>query len=194
MTVTHSPIIKLKPRYQPTTDCQCENVVMEKLEESNQQDWIAEPNINQQAQVNLEFQQLLNLNTELTRANNHLYAQVEELKTELAEAEKILQWQKTRSSVTESMFNQQNQELSAGQKQICSLYQQLESAVQTVQQQELCIENYKAKLQVSQERLAHLERECSVLQTNYSRDSQQLLHSENTCRELRARLMRQQRV
>ncbi|QSV65646.1 MAG: hypothetical protein HEQ12_00760 [Aphanizomenon flos-aquae DEX188] len=193
MTVTHSPIIKLKPRYQPTTDCQCENVVMEKLEESNQQDWIAEPNINQQAQVNLEFQQLLNLNTELTRANNHLYAQVEELKTELAEAEKILQWQKTRSSVTESMFNQQNQELSAGQKQICSLYQQLESAVQTVQQQELCIENYKAKLQVSQERLAHLERECSVLQTNYSRDSQQLLHSENTCRELRARLMRQQR-
>jgi hypothetical protein len=166
---------------------------MEKLENSNQQDWIAEPNIDQQAQVNLEFQQLLKLNTELTTANNHLYTQVEQLKTELAEAEKILQWHKTRSSVTESMFNQQNQELSAGQEQIHSLYQQLETSVKTVQEQEICIENYKANLQISQQRLAHLERECSLLQTNYSQESQQLLHSENTCRELRARLMRQQR-
>jgi DNA repair exonuclease SbcCD ATPase subunit len=166
---------------------------MEKLEDSNQQDWIAEPNIDQQAQVNLEFQQLLKLNTELTTANNHLYTQVEQLKTELAEAEKILQWHKTRSTVTESMFNQQNQELSAGQEQIHSLYQQLETSVQTVQEQEICIENYKANLQISQQRLAHLERECSLLQTNYSQESQQLLHSENTCRELRARLMRQQR-
>ena len=166
---------------------------MEKLEDSNQQDWIAEPNIDQQAQVNLEFQQLIKLNTELTTANNHLYTQVEQLKTELAEAEKILQWHKTRSTVTESMFNQQNQELSAGQEQIHSLYQQLETSVQTVQEQEICIENYKANLQISQQRLAHLERECSLLQTNYSQESQQLLHSENTCRELRARLMRQQR-
>jgi myosin heavy subunit len=193
MTVTNLPLIKLTPRYRPTTDCQCETVVMEKLEDSNQQDWIAEPNIDQQAQVNLEFQQLLKLNTELTTANNHLYVQVEQLKTELTEAEKILEWHKTRSSVTESMFNQQNQELSAGQEQIHSLYQQLEIAVQTVQQQEICIENYKANLQISQQRLAHLERECSLLQTNYSQESQQLLHSENTCRELRARLMRQQR-
>ena len=193
MTVTNSSLIKLTPRYRPTTDCQCETVVMEKLEDSNQQDWIAEPNIDQQAQVNLEFQQLLKLNTELTTANNHLYAQVEQLKTELAEAEKILQWHKTRSSVTESMFIQQNQELSAGQEQIHSLYQQLETSVQTVQQQEICIENYKANLQISQQRLAHLERECSLLQANYSQESQQLLHSENTCRELRARLMRQQR-
>jgi DNA repair exonuclease SbcCD ATPase subunit len=166
---------------------------MEKLEDSNQQDWIAEPNVDQQAQVNLEFQQLLKLNTELTTANNDLYAQVEQLTTELAEAEKILQWHKTRSGVTESMFNQQNQELSAAQEQIHSLYQQLETSVQTVQRQEIAIETYKANLEISQQRLAHLERECSLLQTNYSEESQQLLHSENTCRELRTRLMRQQR-
>jgi fructose-specific phosphotransferase system component IIB len=166
---------------------------MEKLEDSKQQDWIAEPNIDQQSQINLEFQQLLKLNAELTTANHHLYAQVEQLKIELAEAEKILQWQKTRSNVTESMFNQQNQELSAAQEQIHSLYQQLETSVQTVQHQEVSIETYKANLQISQQRLAHLERECSLLQTNYSEESQQLLHSENTCRELRTRLMRQQR-
>ncbi|MTJ52988.1 hypothetical protein FJR38_10185 [Anabaena sp. UHCC 0253] len=180
-------------RYQPATDHHYEAVVMEKLEDSNQQDWIAEPDIDQQAQVNLEFQQLLQLNTELRTANNDLFTQVEQLKTELAEAEKILQWQKTRSSVTESMFNQQSQDLCAAQEQIQSLYHQLEASTQTVQQQEISIETYKAHLQISQQRLAHLERECSLLQTNYTEESQQLLHSENTCRELRTRLMRQQR-
>ena len=166
---------------------------MEKLEDSNQQDLIAELDIDQQAQVNLEFQQLLNLNTELRTANNDLYAQVEQLKTELAEAEKILQWQKTRSSVTESMFKQQSQELSAAGEQVQSLYQQLEIYLQTVQRQEVCIESYKSLMEISQQRLARLERECSLLQSNYGEQSQQLLQSENTCRELQTRLMRQQR-
>ena len=166
---------------------------MEKLEDSNQQDLIVELDIDQHAQVNLEFQQLLNLNTELRTANNDLYAQVEQLKTELAEAEKILQWQKTRSSVTESMFKQQSQELSAAGEQIQSLYQQLEIYVQTVQRHELCIESYKSLMEISQQRLARLERECSLLQSNYGEQSQQLLQSENTCRELQTRLMRQQR-
>jgi hypothetical protein len=179
--------------YQPTTDHHYETVVMEKLENINQQDWNAEPDIAQQTQVNLEFQQLLNLNTQLRTANNDLYTQIEQLKTELAEAEKILHWQKTRSSVTESMFNQQTQELAAAQEQIKSLYEQLETSVQTVQRQELSLETYKSHLQISQQRLAHLERECSLLQTNYTEESQQLLHSQNTCRELRSRLMRQQR-
>ncbi|MDB9523248.1 hypothetical protein PN480_15030 [Dolichospermum circinale CS-1225] len=166
---------------------------MEKLEDSNQQDLIVELDIDQHAQVNLEFQQLLNLNTELRTANNDLYASVEQLKTELAEAEKVLQWQKTRSSVTESMFKQQSQELSAAGEQIQSLYQQLEVYVQTVQRQELCIEGYKSLMEISQQRLARLERECSLLQSNYSQESQQLLQWENTCRELQTRLMRQQR-
>lgn len=179
--------------YQPTTDHHYETVVMEKLEDINQQDWIAEPDIAQQTQVNLEFQQLLKLNTELRTANDNLYAQIDQLKTELAEAEKILHWQKTRSSVTESMFNQQTEELAAAQEQIKALYEQLETSVQTVQRQELSLETYKSHLQISQQHLAHLERECSLLQTNYTEESEQLLHSENTCRELRSRLMRQQR-
>ncbi|MFM9160210.1 MAG: hypothetical protein ACKOPK_20430, partial [Dolichospermum sp.] len=166
---------------------------MEKLEDHNQQDLIVEPDIDQHAQVNLEFQQLLKLNTELRTANNDLYASVEQLKTELAEAEKILQWQKTRSSVTESMFKQQSQELSAANEQIKSLYQQLEIYAVTIQRQELSIESYKSLMEISQQRLARLERECSLLKSNYSQESQQLLQWENTCRELQTRLMRQQR-
>jgi hypothetical protein len=182
-----------KPSIQAATDNQDKVVVMENSESNHQQDWIAEPDISQQKSVNSEFNQLLTLNEELRQANIDLYSQVEKLKAEIAETDKILQWQKTRSTVTESMFNQQNQELSAAQEQIQLLYEQLDASVQNVQRQEIIIETYKSQLQISQHRLAQLERECSLLQTNYSEESQQLLHSQNTCHELRTRLMRQQR-
>ncbi|AFZ55938.1 hypothetical protein H6G54_27500 [Anabaena cylindrica FACHB-243] len=181
MAVTNLPLLN------PSAEQQCEPVV------NTQKDWVAEPDSEKQAVVDSEFHKLLTLNQELSTANDDLYSQVEQLKHELTEAEKILQWQKKRSSVTDSMLNQQTQELSAAQEQIESLFQQLETAVQTVQSQEIFIETHKAHLQISQQRLAQLERQCSLLQTNYSEQSQQLLHSENTCRELRTRLMRQQR-
>jgi predicted nucleic acid-binding Zn-ribbon protein len=181
------------PILQPAPEQHNLAIVMEHSEDSTRLDWVAEPDSEQQAQVNSEFQQMLTLNEELRQANSDLYTQVEQLKTELAEAEKIFQWQKTRSSVTESIFDQQNQELAAAQEQIRLLSEHLESARQTVQHQDIYIDTYKSQLQISQQRIAQLERECSSLQTNYTDQSQQLLHLENTCRELRARLMRQQR-
>ncbi|MFN6465204.1 MAG: hypothetical protein RMZ41_025750 [Nostoc sp. DedVER02] len=161
--------------------------------DTTQQDWVAEPESGKQALIDSEFQNLLALNQELRAANNNLYEQVEQLKDNLAESEKVLQWQKTRSSVTESMFNQHTQELAAAQEQIKSLFQQLEIAVQTLQRQEIVADSYKAQLQISQQRLAQLERECTLLHTNNSEQSEQLLQSETVCRELRTRLMRQQR-
>ncbi|MEH1818985.1 MAG: hypothetical protein V7L31_07760 [Nostoc sp.] len=158
-----------------------------------QQDWVAEPESGKQALIDSEFQNLLALNEELRAANNNLYEQVEQLKDNLAESEKVLQWQKTRSSVSESMLNQHTQELAAAQEQIKSLFQQLEIAVQTIQRQEIFTDTYKAQLQISQQRLAQLERECTLLHTNNNEQSEQLLQSENVCRELRTRLMRQQR-
>ncbi|WP_392534777.1 hypothetical protein [Nostoc sp. C117] len=162
-------------------------------EDTTQQDWVAEPESGKQALLDSEFHNLLALNEELRVANNNLYEQVEQLKDNLAESEKVLQWQKTRSSVSESMLNQQTQELAAAQEQIKSLFQQLETAVQTVQRQEIFIETHKAQLEISQQRLAQLERECTLLHTTNSEQSQQLLQSDNICRELRTRLMRQQR-
>ena len=164
-----------------------------KPEDNTPQDWIAEPDSEQQAAVNGEFNKLLQLNQDLQISNSDLYAEVERLKQELAEAEKILQWQKKRSSVTDSMLNQQAQDLQSSQEQIQSLFQQLETAAQTVQSQQMFIQTHKSQLQISQERVAQLERECTLLQTQYDEQSQQLLQSENTCRELRTRLIRQQR-
>ncbi len=105
----------------------------QRTQTANQQDWVAEPDSEQQAVINSEFQQLLALNQELQTANDGLYEQVGQLKSDLTESEKALQWQKKRFSVTESMLNQQTQELAAAQEQIQSLFQQLETAVQTVQ-------------------------------------------------------------
>ncbi|MFN6472004.1 MAG: hypothetical protein RMY36_020345 [Nostoc sp. SerVER01] len=179
-------VISKLPLLMPAEDTQIS-------EDTTQQDWVAEPDSGKQALLDSEFQKLLALNEELRGANNKLYEQVEQLKDNLAESEKVLQWQKTRSSVTESMLNQQSQELAAAQEQIKSLFQQLETAVQTVQRQEVFIETHKAQLQISQQRLAQLERECTLLHTNNNEQSQKLLQSENACRELRTRLMRQQR-
>ncbi|MFK0735240.1 MAG: hypothetical protein ACFKPT_05280 [Gloeotrichia echinulata GP01] len=181
------------PLLVPAKDEPPQTAVPELSGSTTQQDWVAEPDSEKQALINSEFQKLLLLNEELQAANNHLYEQVEQLKGDLSESEKALQWQKKRSGVTESMLNQQTQEVAAAQEQIQSLFQQLETAVQTVQRQEISIDNYKAQLQISQQRLAQLERECALLQTNYSEQSQQLLQSETACRELRTRLMRQQR-
>jgi hypothetical protein len=170
-----------------------ENEQQESSNPQSPEEWVAEPDSRQQEVIDDEFQKLLALNEELRTANNELYAQVEHLKDDLAESEKAVQWHKRRSNIAESMLNQQAQEVIAAQEQIQSLFQQLDTATQTVQRQETLIETYKAQLQISQQRLAQLERECALLQTNYNEQSQLVLQSETTCRELRTRLMRQQR-
>ncbi len=178
------------PLLAPAENTQYEN---EPRRNSPQQDWVAEPDGEKQAVIDFEFNKLLALNEELRSANNNLYDQVEDLTDTLEESKKALQQQKKRSSVTESLLNQQSQELAAAQEQIHSLFQQLETVGQTVQRQETTVETYKAQLEISQQRLAQLERECALIQTNYHEQSHQLLQSESACRELRTRLMRQQR-
>ncbi|BAZ51413.1 hypothetical protein NIES4103_40620 [Nostoc sp. NIES-4103] len=186
-------VISKLPLLKPAQDEQYQTPTPISPTEPTKEDWVAEPDKEKQALIDAEFQKLLALNEELRAANDDLYQQIEHLHDDLAESTKALEWQKRRSSVTESMLNQQTQELAAATEQIQSLFQQLETAVQTVQRQEIFIETYKAQLQISQQRLAQLERECALLQTNYNEQSQQVLQSENACRELRTRLMRQQR-
>ncbi|WP_017653526.1 hypothetical protein [Fortiea contorta] len=181
------------PLLQPAKDKPHTTEVPKLSENTTTQDWIAEPERDKQALIDTEFQQLLALNEELRSANNALYEQVEQLKGDLTESEKALQWHKRRSSITESMLNQQTQELAAAQEQIQSLFQQLETAGQTIQRQESSIETHKSQLQISQQRVAQLERECAILQTNYTEQSQHLSQAEIAGREMRTRLMRQQR-
>ena len=165
----------------------------DELTSKSEKDWVAEPESEKQAAVNSEFQQLLELNQELRSANDDLYQQVEELTSALADNQKALQKQKNRSSIAESMLSQQTQESIADREKIESLFQELETATQTIKRQESLIESYKSHLESSQQRLAQLERECTELHSKYSEQSYKLSQSENASRELRTRLMRQQR-
>ncbi|MGB3652935.1 MAG: hypothetical protein WBA41_17200 [Rivularia sp. (in: cyanobacteria)] len=165
----------------------------ENNENSDRDEWVAEPNVEQQAIVNTEFEKLLGLNEELRSANDKLYEQAEQLTNALSESEAALQRQNKRSTVAESMLKQQTSELNAAQAQIQSLFEQLENAVQNVQRQESIAESCKRQLELSQQRLAQLERECASIQNKYSEQTTLLSQSENACRELRTRLKRQQR-
>ncbi len=180
--VIHSRLKELPPLDEETnSDC------------DTRDDWVAEPNAQQQAMVNAEFQKLLELNQELRSANSKLYEQVEELTTALSESEGALQQHKKRLNVAESMLKQQTSESTAAAAQIQSLFEQLDAAVQNTQRQESLAQSYKEHLELSQQRLAQLERECALIQTKYTEQTGLLSQSENTCRELRTRLKRQQR-
>ncbi|KAF3885702.1 MULTISPECIES: hypothetical protein [Nostocales] len=179
------------PLLAPAQDKECENDITS--DGASDEDWVAEPDRDRQQMIDSEFKKLLVLNEELRLSNDDLYDQVQQLKMALNESEKAVEWQKKRSSVTESMLSQQAQELAAAQEQIKSLYQQLETATASAQRQESLVESYKAQLDINQQRLAQLERECALIQSNYNEQSHHLVQAETACRELRTRLMRQQR-
>jgi hypothetical protein len=179
------------PLLAPAQDKGCEKDITS--DGASGEDWVAEPDSDKQQMIDSEFKKLLVLNEELRLSNDDLYNQVQQLKMTLSESEKAVEWQKKRSSVTESMLSQQAQELAAAQEQIRSLYQQLETTTASAQRQESLVESSKAQLEINQQRLAQLERECALIQSNYNEQSHHLVQAETTCRELRTRLMRQQR-
>lgn len=140
--------------------------------------------------------ELVNLIQELRSSNSNLLKRVLQLEQALTECQKALQLHKQQlreAHVTESMLTQQTQEMAAAQEQVRCLLQELEASHQTTQRQQILIETLTTQLESSQERVAQLERECSLIQASYNEQSYQLVQSENTSRELRTRLTRQQR-
>lgn len=126
-------------------------------------------------------------------SNTNLLERTIELEQSLAESGDDLLIEKARSHNAESILNEKIDTLTAVQKQVHSLSKQLETAHQTVQQQQASIKNLTTQLVTSSERIAQMERECSLTQSNYNEKSHQLMQSENSSRELRSRLIRQQR-
>lgn len=79
------------------------------------------------------------------------------------------------------------------QAQIAQLANELEFTRQAHKRQEILVETLKGQLENSQERVAQLERECALIQQKYNEQAQMVAQYDNTCRDLRARLHRQQR-
>ncbi len=83
--------------------------------------------------------------------------------------------------------------ITVSQEKITQLYQDVEQGHQTTQRQQILIDTLNGQVQNGQERVAQLERECSATQQRYVEQAQIALQQEHQCRDLQARLYRQQR-
>ena len=128
----------------------------------------------------------------MRQRNRHLHDQVTELRQALKERQEALHLELLRSRDREMLMAQQAEDMNTVQEQLGRLFHALESSHQAAQRQQILIETLSEQLQSSQERVAQLERECALTQQRYNEQSHQLLQAGNTCRELRARLHRQQ--
>lgn len=138
---------------------------------------------------------------QLDQENAALREQLQQLEQDLTQAQIELQLEIARSLYAPSAAvtiapeaNPSTTELpdAAALPQLGQLAQELELAQQAAQRQQILVETLTNQLHSSQERIAQLERECALTQQRYNEQMQQLLQSENTCRDLRMRLMRQQ--
>lgn len=79
------------------------------------------------------------------------------------------------------------------QQQIAQLLSELDIANDGLRRTTIHNETLQAELEVSHQRVAQLERECTLLQQRFSEKNTALHQAEETCRDLKARLHRQQR-
>lgn len=118
--------------------------------------------------------------------NSQLLKRVAQLERALQECRSYLQRERRQTEALSSQLEQQTKELK-------STTEELEVTRQEVEARQVAIANLSQNLQFTQERMALMERECALTQENYQEQSQLKQQLENTCRELRARLHRQQR-
>ncbi|PZV15408.1 MAG: hypothetical protein DCF22_07280 [Leptolyngbya sp.] len=144
----------------------------------------------------------------LQQENSMFRAQINQLEHDLAQAQVELQLEVTRfyckdattaipqsGSLMGTMAQSplDLEELRSIHQQISQLSQELDSSQKMGHRQQILVETLSEQLQSSQERIAHLERDCAITQQRYNEQVQLVLQAENVCRDLRMRLHRQQR-
>ena len=130
--------------------------------------------------------QVAALDSALLRSRHALRAEMERW-----EALALAQPDPTESS--ETQLQNQRQEFSGSQARLGDLFVELEQSHRMAQRQQVLVETLMDQLQQSHEQIAQLERECASAQARSSEQTQLLLQSEHTGRDLRSRLHRQQR-
>ena len=122
----------------------------------------------------------------LHECNRDLMQRISELEIALIESQNALQ-------AKETLLEQRIAELGDAQEQMTKFFGKQEQVNQIIQRQEVLIETLTEQLQTSQKRIAVIERECALTQQRYSEQEHLVVQTENSCRELRSRLHRQQR-
>lgn len=110
----------------------------------------------------------------------------------IAKQRQALDVAKQRLKDQDAELTQQAEELAATQAQVMQLTQELDLAHQATQKQHILAETLTEQLQCSQERVAQLERECALIKQRHDQQLQLVRQTEDSCRDLRSRLQRQQ--
>ncbi|MBF2035259.1 MAG: hypothetical protein IGR92_07175 [Leptolyngbyaceae cyanobacterium T60_A2020_046] len=129
--------------------------------------------------------ELLALIRDLNRCNEVLLARINHLEATVETSQHTLQAEVERSQATPHA--------TAANSSVAQLLSELEQTGDALKRQTILSETLKAQLETSQERVAHLEQECAVLQKRCQEKTQALHRAEDDCRDLRSRLQRQQR-
>ena len=126
-----------------------------------------------------------NLMEALHDCNRELVNRVTDLETTVEECQENLENQ-------QKLLEERTKELATTQQQVTRLFHKLELCNQIIQRQEVLVESLTDKWDVSQQQQAQMERECALTKQSYSQQVYHLKELENSCKELRARLYRQQ--
>lgn len=129
---------------------------------------------------------------QLQHENAALRTQVAQLEQDLAQGQIEQQLIAAHAEHSNPSDAQLTQDLAMAQERSERLFQELELAHQASQRQQILVETLTKQLEGSQERIAQLERECTIAQQRYNEQVQQRLQAESACRDLRMRLHRQQ--
>ena len=125
--------------------------------------------------------ELLNLVRDLNECNDVLLAKVSQLEESLERSQAALQAEIDRSGGP------------VGDRETAHLITELEQSNQALQTHQMLNETLQTELSASQDRLTQLEAEHTSLLRQHTEQSQALLQANTGCRDLRARLQRQQR-
>ncbi len=139
---------------------------------------------------------LVQLIQDLNQCNDALLLRVTELEEALERSQVALQSEIERTQErTQNSPGRLPMEVTPGpvQQQIAQLLSELDIANDGLRRTTIHNETLQAELEVNQQRVAQLERECTLLQQRFGEKNTALHQAEATCRDLKARLHRQQR-
>jgi hypothetical protein len=152
----------------------------------------------------LEEGEPIDLVTSLEQQNQTLRDRVGFLETALEQSQtqmrsELERWESLAMSEDESLRQKEQsiaqymEDITVAQEKITQLFQDLEQSHRNTQRQQILNETLTIQIRSSQERQAQLERDCAQTQQRYIEQSQLVLRQEHQCRDLQARLHRQQR-
>lgn len=130
---------------------------------------------------------------ESVQPNAALLARIAELEDALERSQLALQAEVERSQLAQHSSATGAQLTVAQQKQVAQLLSELDVANDALRRTTIHNETLQAEMDAAQQRVAQLERECTLLLKRFTDKSNALQQAETTCRDLRSRLQRQQR-